>query len=73
MVLEIFDVFGRKVSDETLSSTRMGGGREGGGIMDDGRMDTFTMGVSSLPPGLYLLVVKDAESIVGSAKFVIVR
>jgi hypothetical protein len=72
-LMEIYDIFGRKVDETRGSSTLEGGGREGGGNMDDRRMDTWTMDVSSLTPGLYLLVVKDGQCIVGSTKFVIAR
>jgi hypothetical protein len=66
--IEIFDIFGRKVN-KTLISSPM----EGGGNMDDGRIHALTMDVSSLPPGLYIAVVKDERSLVGSAKFVVSR
>jgi len=61
--IEVYDIFGRKLGDKVFSSTRMGGGREGGWMMD----------VSALPPGLYLLVVKDGASVRANAKFVVAR
>jgi len=61
--IEVYDIFGRKLGDKVFSSTRMGGGREGGWRMD----------VSALPPGLYLLVVKDGTTVKASAKFVVAR
>jgi len=63
LTFQAYDVYGRKVGEETLSSTRMGGGREGG----------WTIDVSTLPPGLYLLVVKEGKQKLGSAKFVVAR
>jgi hypothetical protein len=59
--IEVYDIFGRKVGEDQLSFTRMGGGREGG----------WTMDVSALPSGLYLLVVKDGYTVKSSAKFVV--
>jgi hypothetical protein len=62
LMVEIYDIFGRKVSDKNTPLSLRGG--TGGGV---------TMGVSALPPGLYMLIVKNEESIVGSAKFIVAR
>jgi hypothetical protein len=60
--LEIYDIFGRKIAD-ILSSPQVGGGREGG----------WTMDVSAFPPGIYLAVLREGQSVQASAKFVVVR
>lgn len=60
--IEIYDIFGRKVDDMDSPLSIMVGA--GGGV---------TMDVSALPPGLYLVVVKDEGKIVESAKFIVVR
>ncbi len=61
----IYDIFGRETSIPALtsSSPRMGGGREGG----------WQVNVASLPPGIYLAVVKNGREVIGSRKFLIVR
>lgn len=64
--LSLFDIYGR----ELLSSPFQGGGREGG---EEHREVQFTIDVSSLPPGIYLLsVVEDGKRIAGG-KFVVAR
>ncbi|MFO7615614.1 MAG: T9SS type A sorting domain-containing protein, partial [Bacteroidales bacterium] len=55
--LEIYDIFGRPV----LS----------GGL--DGREGEIRVDVSGLVPGIYLVVVRDQEKWIGSAKVVVVR
>jgi hypothetical protein len=66
-LLSVFDIFGRPV----LSSPPAGGGgREGGQEGGDGG---WTVDVSSLPPGIYLIsVLKDGNRVAGG-KFVIAR
>jgi hypothetical protein len=61
--ISIYDIFGREMISELLSSTRMGGGREGG----------WTVDVSALPSGIYFVVVRDERSVIGTGKFVVAR
>jgi len=68
--LLIYDVFGRSVVANIISSPMEAGGREGGGA--GGEM-SWTIDVSSLPPGIYLAVVREGTSIVASGKFVVLR
>jgi len=62
--LEIYDVFGRKAPGH-LASLPPGGGRAGDG--------GWTVDVSGLVPGIYLAVVKDSGSVLGTGKFIIIR
>jgi len=70
--IEIYDIFGRKVSGTTFSPLLEGRGRGWGTAwtVDEGG---WMMDVSSLPAGLYLLVVKDGGKVKASAKFVVAR
>ena len=61
--LLIYDIFGRKVSEVQHSLPRVREGQGGG----------WTMEVSSLPSGIYLLVLKDGQMVKASAKFVVAR
>jgi len=64
-VVEIYDVFGRQIpipGSRTLGTSSPLKGK-GEWIVD----------VSALPPGLYLLVVKDGQRVRASAKFVVAR
>jgi len=60
--MEIYDIFGRKIDNKDTPLSFRGGA--GGGV---------TMDVSSLPPGLYLLVVKEGQAIISSAKILVAR
>jgi hypothetical protein len=64
--LVIYDIFGNIAPARTLSSTRMGGDREGGA-------GGWHVDVSSLPPGIYIAIVREKTAVVASAKFVVVR
>jgi hypothetical protein len=72
--IEIYDIFGRPV----ISSPRLGacpvnktgGGRDGG---SSGREGEIRVDVSGLVPGIYLAVVKDSGSVLGTGKFIIIR
>jgi hypothetical protein len=68
--LLIYNVFGRSVVANIISSPMEAGGREGGGA---GGEVSWTINVSSLPPGIYLAVVREGTSIVASGKFVVLR
>jgi len=68
--LLIYDVFGRSVVVNNISSPMEGGGREGGGA--GGEM-SWTIDVSSLPPGIYFVSVSDHGNRVAGAKFVVVH
>jgi len=70
--LVIYDIFGRPVNITNISSTLQGGGREGGKSTGQGEM-IWTFDVSALPPGLYLVVLKDGNRIIASAKLVVAR
>ncbi len=66
-LLVIYDIYGRTVSAQIITSPMKGGGREGGW---QGRQD-WTFDVSSLPSGIYFVsVVQDGKHIAGS-KFVV--
>ena len=56
--IEVYDIFGRQAPTPALPHSG-----EGDWIGD----------VSALPPGLYLLVVKDGQTVIASAKFVVAR
>jgi hypothetical protein len=58
--LVIYDVFGREVAANMISSPRVGGGREGG----------WTVDISSLSPGMYIVFCKDKENRMYSGKFI---
>ena len=64
-VVEIYDVFGRQ--------TPIPGSRTLGTSSSFKRKGKWIVDVSSLPPGLYLLVVKDGQQTLGSAKFLVAR
>jgi len=61
--LEIYDIFGRKVGEINLPSPAVGEGQGGG----------WTVNVSALPPGIYLVRLRDGQLVRASAKFVVVR
>jgi hypothetical protein len=61
--LEIYDIFGRKVGEINLPSPAVGEGQGGG----------WTVDVSAFPPGIYLAVLREGQSVQASAKFVVVR
>jgi hypothetical protein len=63
VTLEIYDIFGRELQTTVISSPLKGGGREG----------AMTVDISSLPPGLYLAVVKVDQAILGTCRFVKTR
>ncbi len=65
LTLVIYDIFGREVQTEMISSTREGGGREGGW--------NWQINVESFPPGVYIVILKDGLNIFESRKFVMVR
>ncbi len=65
LALVIYDIYGRIAISVTLPPV---GGRAG-----DGGWQDWTMDVSSLPPGIYILVFKDEKMIRATAKFVIAR
>ena len=56
--IEVYDIFGRRAHTPALPHSG-----EGDWIVD----------VSALPPGMYLLVVKDGQTVKASAKFVVAR
>lgn len=62
VTFELYDIFGRLIPINLLSSYLEEGGRQ-----------SWQIDVSSLPPGIYLAVVKDEKCMVGSAKFVVAR
>ena len=64
--LAIYDIFGREVHADFISSILTEGGRERG-------WQSWTIDVSALPPGIYLAVVKDGQVVLASAKFMVVR
>jgi hypothetical protein len=61
--LVVYDIFGREIYTEVVSSTREGGGREGG----------WQINVEGFPPGIYLAIVKEGSSLITSTKFIIAR
>jgi hypothetical protein len=61
--LEIYDIFGRKVKEIDIPSPAVEEGQGGG----------WTMDVSVLPPGIYLVRLRDGQTVRASAKFVVVR
>jgi hypothetical protein len=56
--LEIYDIYGRKVQNPALPRTEEGG---------------WTLDVSGLPQGIYLVSLNDGETVVADSKFVVVR
>jgi hypothetical protein len=60
LALVIYDIFGREIHAEMISSTREGGGRKGG----------WTIDISSLSPGIYIVFCKDKENRIYSGKFI---
>lgn len=62
VILEMYDIFGRLIPINLLSSYLEEGGRQ-----------SWQIDVSSLTPGIYLAVVRDEKGMVGSAKFVVAR
>ncbi|MCK9401352.1 MAG: T9SS type A sorting domain-containing protein [Bacteroidales bacterium] len=71
--LMIYDIFGREVTANLISSPRVGGGREGGADGREKGWQSWIVDVSSLPPGIYLAVVREGHMIERSAKFIIAR
>ena len=79
--LMIYDIFGREAPTRQNSLPPGGGragdgggnGREGGGNGREGGLQNWQIDVSTLPPGIYLAVVKNGHSFISSAKFVVVR
>jgi hypothetical protein len=63
VILKMYDIFGREIHTPSVPSPAAGVGKCGG----------LTIDVSSLPPGIYLAVVRDEKGMVGSAKFVVAR
>ncbi len=70
LTLGIYDIFGRMAPARTLSSPRMGGGREGG---KEGEGANWVLNVMELPTGVYLAVVREGTTIVARGKFVVAR
>ena len=62
--LVIYDIFGRMATARQISLPP-GGGRAGDG--------GWQVDVSSLPPGMYLAVIKNGREVIGSRKFIISR
>jgi hypothetical protein len=58
--LSIYDIFGREVATDMLSSPQVGEGREGG----------WTVDISSLPQGMYIIICKDKLNRILSGKFI---
>ncbi len=63
VALVIYDMFGGEMLVTASPSPAMGEGQGGGRRID----------VSALPPGLYLVVLKDGNRIIASAKLVVAR
>jgi hypothetical protein len=68
--LHIYDIFGRTAAANLISLPRLGEGWGGG---QAGEGENWTVNVSSLPPGIYLAVIREGTSIVASGKFVVAR
>jgi hypothetical protein len=63
--LIIYDIFGREIYAEMISSIREGGGRGGGW--------QWQINVEGFPPGIYLAVVKEGSAMKAGTKFVVIR
>jgi hypothetical protein len=65
--MEIYDIFGRLAPITAFAAPIPGPFRQ---LAEKGE---WTVDVSALPPGLYLLVVKDGKEVKASAKFLVVH
>jgi hypothetical protein len=61
--LMIYDIFGREVATKLSPSPAVGEGQGGG----------WTVDVSAFPPGIYLAVLREGQTVQASAKFVVAR
>jgi hypothetical protein len=69
--LSVVDIFGKQTPIQSVPFE--GGGREWGEVDADGSWRGWTIDVSSLPPGIYFMIVFEDGKRVGGGKFVVVH